>query len=203
MGDYESGYERRLPDPVKDLKVTKWDWEACMTVPENQWGYHKDWSLSYVKNPVEVLERIVHAVSMGGNMVVNFGPQADGDFRPEEKELASAIGKWMKMNGECVYGCDYAGLDKQDWGYYTRKGECVYMVVFNLPFSHWLKVKTPKGMEPVEAVTLDGQRLKIVETTNNEYNVEMPGKIPDNPFVIKLNFKTVKGAGDKYKAALT
>lgn len=34
MGDYESGYERRLPDPVKDLKVTRWDWEACMTVPE-------------------------------------------------------------------------------------------------------------------------------------------------------------------------
>ena len=49
MGDYESAYERRLPDPVKDLKVTRWDWEACMTVPENQWGYHKDWSLSYVK----------------------------------------------------------------------------------------------------------------------------------------------------------
>lgn len=48
MGDYESGYERRLPDPVKDLKVTQWDWEACMTIPENQWGYHKDWSLSYV-----------------------------------------------------------------------------------------------------------------------------------------------------------
>lgn len=91
MGDYESGYERRLPDPVKDLKVTRWDWEACMTLPENQWGYHKDWSLSYVKTPLEVLERIVHAVSMGGNMVVNFGPQADGDFRREEKEMADAI----------------------------------------------------------------------------------------------------------------
>ena len=41
MGDYESGYERRLPDPVKDLQVTKWDWEACMTVPENQWDITK------------------------------------------------------------------------------------------------------------------------------------------------------------------
>lgn len=79
--------------------MTKWDWEACMTLPENQWGYHKDWSLSYVKNPVEVLERIVHAVSMGGNMVVNFGPQADGDFRTEEKEIAKAIGKWMQKMG--------------------------------------------------------------------------------------------------------
>lgn len=39
MGDYESGYERKLPDPIKDLRVTQWDWEACMTLPENQWGY--------------------------------------------------------------------------------------------------------------------------------------------------------------------
>ena len=54
-------------------------------------GYHKDWSLSYVKTPVEVLERIVHAVSMGGNMVVNFG-LSGWDFRSEEKELAKSIG---------------------------------------------------------------------------------------------------------------
>ena len=53
---------------------------------------------------------------MGGNMVVNFGPQADGDFRPEEKALATAIGKWMNRYGKAVYACDYAGFDKQDWG---------------------------------------------------------------------------------------
>ena len=124
MGDYESGYERRLPDPVKDLKVTQWDWEACMTIPENQWGYHKDWSLSYVKTPIEVIDRIVHAVSMGGNMVVNFGPQADGDFRPEEKALATAIGKWMHRYGEAVYACDYAGFDKQK-NYYIQNNASV------------------------------------------------------------------------------
>ena len=53
MGGYESGYERRLPDAVKDLQVPRRDWEVCMTIPENQWGYHKDWSLSYVKKTVE------------------------------------------------------------------------------------------------------------------------------------------------------
>lgn len=42
MGGYESGYERRLPDAVKDLQVPRRDWEVCMTIPENQWGYHKD-----------------------------------------------------------------------------------------------------------------------------------------------------------------
>lgn len=204
MGDYEAGYERKLPDPVTDLKVTKFDWEACMTLPENQWGYHKDWSLSYVKTPDEVLERIVHAVSMGGNMVVNFGPQANGDFRPEEKAMAASIGKWMKKYGECIYGCDYAGLKKQDWGYYTKKGNIYYMVVFNSPYSKLLEVDVNNGMQLKNAVSIsDGKQLKIVETTKNEYNVSMPLSTPGEPFVIRLEMKSSKGDSGKYRDALT
>lgn len=186
MGDYESGYERKLPDPVKDLRVTGWDWEACMTLPENQWGYHRDWSLSYVKTPAEVLERIVHAVSMGGNMVVNFGPQPDGDFRPEEKHMAEAIGRWMKRNGECIYGCDYAGLEKQDWGYYTRKDGTVYMVVFNEPFSHGLTVKVGKGKHVDSAAMLDGTALKVVRMAEGEYRISTPDTTQTEPYVVRL-----------------
>ena len=203
MGDYESAYERRLPDPVKDLRVTKWDWEACMTIPENQWGYHKDWSLSYVKNPVEVLERIVHAVSMGGNMVVNFGPQADGDFRNEEKELAKVIGKWMQKNGECIYACDYAGWEKQDWGYYTRKKNCVYMIVFNRPYSQQLAIKVPKETQITKATLLNGEKLEVIETARNEYNVGVPKQDFHEPFVIRLEIKSSKETANKYHEALT
>lgn len=88
MGDYESGYERRLPDPVKDLQVINWDWEACMTIPENQWGYHKDWSISHIKTSNELIEMIVKTVSMGGNFLLNFGPSGTGAFRIEEQKIA-------------------------------------------------------------------------------------------------------------------
>ncbi len=203
MGDYESGYERRLPHPVRDLKVTRQDWEACMTLPENQWGYHKDWSLSYVKSPVEVLERIVHAVSMGGNMVVNFGPQPDGDFRREEKHMAAEIGRWMERYGECVYGCDYAGWEKQSWGYYTRKGDDVYMAVFNLPYSRHLTVVTPKGTKVVRATLVGGKETPVTETARNEYNVDVPASVPDGPFVIKLQIEESSSGPDRYRDALT
>ena len=203
MGDYESGYERRLPDAHKDLKVTRYDWEACMTIPENQWGYHKDWSLSYVKTPTEVLERIVHAVSMGGNMVVNFGPDADGNFRPEELAMAGTIGKWMKKNGLCIYGCDYAGLEKQDWGYFTAKGDTVFMVVFNKPYSGFLEVDVPKGVKLTSASLLDGgQAVEIRETASRTYNVAMPATDPGEPFVIVLKTEKGKQKGN-YREALT
>jgi alpha-L-fucosidase len=192
MGDYESGYERRLPDPVKDLKVTRMDWEAAMTIPENQWGYHKDWTLSYVKTNPEVLENVVHAVSMGGNMLVNFGPQGNGDFRPEEKQLAQYIGKWMKENGEAIYGCGYAGLTKQSWGYFTKNHQNeIYMIVFNRPVSDMLKVAVPKGLKVTGAQLLHKQELKVYETTTNQYNVSMKGVSSEGPWVIKL--KTESG----------
>ena len=202
MGDYESGYERRLPDPVKDLKVIRWDWEACMTLPENQWGYHKDWSLSYVKTPLEVIEHIVHAVSMGGNMVVNFGPCADGNFRNEEKIMMESVGAWMKKYGKCVYGCDYAGWQKQNWGYYTKNEKDIYMVVFNVPYSGLLLVKTLKGVEIEKAILLNGDELKIIELGREAYHVKMPDDDPGEPFVIKLVVKEKKETVDKYRDAL-
>lgn len=67
MGGYESGYERRLPECGKGSTGSPEGTGkfVCMTIPENQWGYHKDWSLSYVKKTVESIGYIVHAVSMG------------------------------------------------------------------------------------------------------------------------------------------
>lgn len=205
MGDYESGYERRLPDPVKNLEITRHDWEAYMTLPENQWGYHKDWTLSYVKTPFEAIQRIVHATSMGGNMVINFGPKPEGDFRQEELEMADVVGKWMKKNGECIYGCGYAGLAKQDWGYFTRsKDGAVYMVVFNVPFSRRMVVQLPKGVQIKKAVLLDGgQEVDVVEATKNEYSVNMPNKDFGEPFVIRLEIGVNTNGIDKYMDALT
>lgn len=91
-------------------------------------------------------------------MVVNFGPTPEGTFRKEELTIADYLGKWMKRNGEAIYGCDYAELKKQDWGYFTRNSQYTYMVVFNMPFSGHLTVKVPKGKKILEAETLNGKK---------------------------------------------
>ena len=205
MGDYESGYERRLPDPIKDVeKVIHHDWEAYMTIPENLWGYHKDWSWSYAKTPYEAIQRIVHAVSMGGNMVINFGPKPDGTFREEEMEMVKVVGDWMKKYGCCVYGCDYAGLEKQDWGYYTRGANNeIYMVVFNAPYSKKMSVKLPKDYMIEKAVVVDSkEEVQVKEIARDEYNVAMPKKTYYEPFVIQLKVKSKAGAVNKYQDAL-
>lgn len=119
--------------------------------------------------------------------------------------MATAIGKWMSRYGKAVYACDYAGFDKQDWGYYTRgKNGEVYMVVFNQPYSERLIVKTPKGISVEKASLLDtNEDIKVVETARNEYNVSVPKKNPGEPYVIQLKVRAAKGTKGIYRDALT
>jgi alpha-L-fucosidase len=114
-----------------------------MTIPENQWGYHRDWSLSYMKTPYDLTEMMVNANSMDGNFVINFGPDGDGNIRKEETDIARQIGEWMAVNGDAIYGVHHSILEKQDWGYSTQKGEDIYLVVFNKPMNDLLRLKIP------------------------------------------------------------
>ena len=111
----------------------------------------------------------------------------------------------MSRYGEAVYACDYAGFEKQGWGYYTRgKNGEVYMVVFNQPYSGRLIVKTPKGISVEKASLLGtGEEIQVVETTRNEYNVSVPKKNPGEPYVIQLKVRAAKGTKGIYRDALT
>jgi alpha-L-fucosidase len=207
MGDYESGYERRLPDPVKDVSVAATDWEACMTIPENQWGYHKDWSLSYVKTPSELIEMLTLTTSLGGNFLLNFGPQSDGTFRAEEKQIATAIGDWMKVNGEAIYGGDYAGWKKQDWGYFIQNAGSskVYMIVFNQPASGIAKIQLPEKVKITKNYLLEtpDQSFPLKETQKNQFNLYLPAVKKAAPYIIVLETEQGNGQNKEYQEAKT
>lgn len=192
MGDYESGWERKLP-PLTDTAVVKNDWECIMTIPENQWGYNAIWN-GHVKTPDEIIEMMARTVSMGGNFVLNFGPKGDGTFRKEEVDMAKTIGAWMKINGTAIYHCDYAkGWEKQDWGYFTSDtaSRKVYMIVVNTPVSGALRVKTPNGMRIVRDYAIDDSTkdLNIESIERNEYFIHLSKTDHHQPYVIVLEVK--------------
>ncbi|MBP1637246.1 MAG: alpha-L-fucosidase [Bacteroidetes bacterium] len=110
MGDYEQGWERNLPNSIED--VHGHDWDCVMTIPENQWGYNSNWT-GYVKTSYNLIEMMVKSVSLGGNFVLNFGPDGKGNIRQEETDIAQEIGDWIKINPICsktVQSCCYSGI---------------------------------------------------------------------------------------------
>ncbi len=193
MGDYEQGWERKIPKAYADVHGN--DWEGIMTIPENGWGYAEKW-LGHWKTTNELIEMAAQCVSLGGNFVLNFGPKPDGTFRKEEMVVAKEIGDWMKINNEAIYNCEYAGWEKQDWGYYTKKrGEDkVYMIVCNVPVSGSLKIKPPANNIVEKARLLEGQLQLATEKLDYGASfIQLPKNVNyKHPFVIVLDVKTVK-----------
>lgn len=201
MGDYEQGWERKLPEKYADIHGN--DWEGVMTIPENQWGYCAKWT-GHIKSSNELIEMLARSTSLGGNFVINFGPKPDGTFRSEEIQRMQETGNWMKVNGTAIYDGGYAGFDKQDWGYYIRKNgtDSVYMVVCNVPVSGNLRVKLPPRTALLKASPLVQPSAEITPEVigKNEYFIQVGNAPRTAPFVILLQTRAGAENGTYEKA---
>jgi alpha-L-fucosidase len=95
-GDYVSTGDNVIPSRVGGEA-----WETPATI-NHTWGYRKDdhdW-----KSPGEVTFRLVDIVSKGGNYLLNVGPMADGAIPTPSQDVLRTVGRWLKANGEAVYG---------------------------------------------------------------------------------------------------
>jgi alpha-L-fucosidase len=205
IDDYDQTFERVLPERIEELNGA--DWDCVMTVPQNQWGYHSDWK-GYVKSSYDLIDMLVKSVSMNGNFVLNFGPDGQGNIRPEETLLAKEIGDWMSINHEAIYGCSHVNLKQQGWGYFTAKGSKVYAVVFNRPVNNLLNLEIPKGgMKPVRASFLEtGATVEIRDAGKNKSNASLyhvaipPTYTATRPFTIVLEMAE-QAEGENYQQA--
>lgn len=141
LGDYEQGWERKLPAAYEWLDGN--DWDAVMTIPPNGWGYIKDWSGLYTKTTDDILDMMMQCVSMNGNFVLNL-PDGDGNMHPEEDKIMKEIGNWMKVNAEAVYSVYHVDIPLSKIGYYTRNGDKLYLTVFNRPVNDIVRVAVSK-----------------------------------------------------------
>jgi alpha-L-fucosidase len=97
VGDYGTP-EQEIPPTGFGPGV---DWESCMTM-NNHWGYNKhdqNWTSAEV-----LVRNLIDCASKGGNYLLNVGPTAEGEFPQPSIERLVAIGRWMRVNHESIYG---------------------------------------------------------------------------------------------------
>jgi len=52
----------------------------------------------------DIVHDLVDIVSKNGALLLNIGPRADGTIPEPEVEMLLEIGRWLKINGEAIYG---------------------------------------------------------------------------------------------------
>lgn len=125
---------------VPDEGIPGVPWETCMTM-NTTWGYsrHDDaW-----KSSTQLIRTLVDAVSKGGNYLLNIGPLADGTVPEESVERMQAIGDWMAVNSQTIYGCGPCPAPQPGWGRLTQSGDgkTVFVHVFHWPEDRELRIE--------------------------------------------------------------
>lgn len=154
-------FERDLPgenhagfssgQSISDLPL-----ETCQTM-NGMWGYRiQD---SNYKSVSKLVRLLVNAAGKGANLLMNIGPQPNGELPALAVERMKGVGEWMNKYGETIYGSNAGCVTKASWGTTTRKGDMLYV--------HLLTDDMPKFVtlpltERVSTVTLfdSGEKVK-------------------------------------------
>ena len=163
-------------------------WESCMTIGDScGWGCIRN--NPNMKTVPQLLQHLVTAAAGEGNFLLNIGPKPDGTIRKKERTRLRAMGAWLKVNGEAIYGSERCPLDGGMIGMWTGKGNTGYLHVFRWPGEEAV-VPLVKS-KPISARLL-GRDKKL--SVRLEYNGRLViGGLPKNPpdpsiSVIKVEF---------------
>jgi len=96
--DYSEADKQKIAVPrLEDFQP----WEACMTINDT-WAYRpKDRNF---KSTDTLIRSMVEIISKGGNFLLDVGPQPDGQIQPESVERLEAVGRWVHLNADAIYG---------------------------------------------------------------------------------------------------
>lgn len=144
-GDYET------PEQFIPVHPPKGPWELCMTT-NNTWS-HTGREENY-KTPFEILLMFCECLGMGGNLLLNIGPDEQGVVPPQQVKLLETLGDWVHKHAEAVYGTvrglphgyayGFSSLNK------TRDTLYLYLPQF------------PAGGTPVKGIHNDIKRVTVL-----------------------------------------
>ncbi len=131
-GEDIQGFEQDLPGVntagFNTTTISPLPLEVCMTINDH-WGYSAD--DNNTKSTRHLVHLLVRSASVGGNYLLNVGPTALGEIVPTHAERLRGVGKWLKNNGESVYGTRAGAIAPTAVTVSTHKGNTHYLHVLD------------------------------------------------------------------------
>ena len=178
-------FERDLPGENKagysgGQEVSALPLETCETM-NRTWGYNiEDQNYKSVKTLIQLL---VRAAGKNANLLMNIGPQPNGELPTVAVQRLKEMGEWMSTYGETIYGTRGGDVEPHPWGVSTRKGNRLFIHVLDLQDNSLyipLKAKVKKAVEFVSGRTISFTKDK------DGVLLKFPNMIADVDYVVEL-----------------
>lgn len=134
-------------------------WEACQTL-NGSWGYDRD-NLDW-KTPEMVTKLLIDTVSKGGNMLLNIGPNARGEWDAKTEDILGQVSGWMRLHGRAIYGCGASEYDAPADARFTQNGNHLYLHLFSWPY-RTLLIEKLGGKVAYAQLVNDNSEIKYIQ----------------------------------------
>ncbi|WP_131535628.1 alpha-L-fucosidase [Pedobacter nototheniae] len=206
-GDYET--------PEQGVPVVKPNapyWELCYTMNDS-WGF-QPYDQNY-KSSNMIIRTLVDCISMGGNLLLDIGPKADGTIATEQVSILKDLGRWTKKNAEAIYRTQ-AGLEAGHFNGKTTLSKDKKTLFLYLDYQDKSGVNLSGIASKIANISVIGYQGKInfEQGENQNYVIDIPQAAYDkdvtvvaikfneaiktvNPATTPINLSTLIGTNSK------
>jgi len=185
LNDYEDGTDFETPEQVGPKELEKYRgkvWETCQTF-SGSWGYHRDENTW--KSNRKLLDLLITSVANGGNLLLNVGPTARGEFDYRAETALDSLSIWMHSNSKSIYHCTFAPADfKAAEGTkltYNKDTKRLYIHMFEYPNTGNIALDGYKDKVKYAQFLHDNSELQIdtEKSKGNSLVLKLPKKKPN------------------------
>ena len=174
-------FERESRAPKQ---LTNYYWQVDDPIG-NKFGYIEGLKLQSADG---IIRNLVENISKNGNLCLNVSPRSDGTIPDDQQQVLRAVGQWLKVNGEGVYGTRAWKVFGEKNIRFTLKDNNLYVFVLRWdgkPFT----IHSLRASEVRKVTALSTGKLVKTTTLSDGIRIEANGDATNSAacFRIELN----------------
>lgn len=168
-------------------------WELCYTMNDS-WGY-QPFDDKY-KSSNQLIRTLVDCIALGGNLLLDIGPKADGTIPQKQIDILKDLGRWTNKHAEAIYGTVPFTDGKHifDGRTATKKDSSFFYVYLDYKPNGYVTIKNPAFVSGdlglVQSIEVVGNNRKLnFEVSESDYIIQIPENLVDKDVtVLKVNY---------------